>query len=361
MKKLTLFLAFLASLASAQLPVFQVAKAPPMGLGGNVYALRPAYTDADHAIAEMSCAAIAGKVGRFSTIAWETFWNPDPATANYRGIDADIDLAAKYKITPLFLLEFAPHPTSLWYVGKPNSDWWNPPSWTFPQIKADTSAMVAHINQKCTEAGILPYYQLLNEPAGRNTNPYENEKPGGSNQTAFGEWAPNLTGLMQAEIDALHDNGVGAYRIVYPSVSCIGERREAIELKTSITPILAQCGWVDIHFRWSAGWAVDPATRLAEVTRGFGLNADYLQTIIDHTPEYRGKRIMISEMYVTPGDCGANIGDDLNPYREVAVGLCKKHGWLPICWGLTPEGDNPGDKWNTFSGWLDYFKSAVVK
>lgn len=332
-------------------------------LSGNIHGLRPSFSVSDRAQAELSASYLKpGAIARTSTIFWEVYWSPNPKAGDFRGINAIIDIMAAHKLRPLFLLQPSPYPSSPWYAGQTWTDWWCPPRSSFESIFNCTAQLVDHIENQCKEKGLSPMYQLLNEPAGRLTNPFLAAKPGGSNRTEFGEWHPDLHELAFGIVQVLKGRGVDRDRIVAPAISCVGEgsKREATEWLSSVPPPQfnwsAECGYRAFHVRLSAGWATNPATRLSEVTRGFTWCAEYLAFCDKARPPGSSpQKVLITELYVTPGDCGLEIGDDLDPYRTIALKLCRDKGWTPIVWGLLPgETDGPGNKWLTYGGWGDY-------
>lgn len=330
------------------------------GIGGNIPPLRPGYTTDDLTQTRLALSYLQrGSVARTSAIFWEIFWTPDPNAGNYRGIDQYITECNSKMVVPLILLSPTPYPASPWYSGTGFSDWWLPSRSVWSDIMKCTDALIKHIQTLKSNRQVM--YQLMNEPAGRMINPYLNEKPGGSNATVFGEWTPAIHEFMFDLVGVLQANNVSKPLIVAPAISCVGEnnKREATEWLSSLPPVefdwLSACGVRAFHMRFSAGWATDPNTRLSEVTRGFTNCADYLAFCISQRPSLKDQSVMLTEMYVTPGDCGTFIGDNLDPYRKIALDLVAKYRWTPVVWGLRPyEADVPGNPWLFYGGWGDY-------
>jgi hypothetical protein len=349
MKKLLLLLFCL-------LPIMAIAT-----IGGNISSLRPAYTAADATKTTLSASYLSkGAWARFSAIWWEIFWLADPAKGNYAGIDKVLEICVAGNLTPVILISPTPYPSSPWGSG---SDWWLPARPTWDKIRECNVALIKHVQSKLG-SGYPVYWQLMNEPAGKMLNPPLGEKPGGSNSTKFGQWTPDLHELLFRTATDLVDNNVTPDHIISPALSCVGEnnKREAVEWLTFQPPAkfdwLKLCGNVAVHLRFSAAWAVDPATRLQQVTDGFENCTDYAQFCIDQVPVLQGKKIVLTEAYVTPADCGLAIGADLNPYRLIAVGLVEKHNWQMIVWGLLPdEADAPGQPFLFYGGWGNWLRS----
>lgn len=333
-------------------------------VGGNLSGLRPTYTAEDLVRAEQSASYLKpGAIARCQTIFWEVFWSPND-NGNYRGIDKLIDIMAKRKLKPLFLLSPTPYPSSPWYANNAHSDWWVPARSSWPQILKRTDSLITHIQERCKATKMVPMYQLLNEPAGRLTNPPIGNKPGGSNRTEFGEWHPDLHEFMFGIVQVLKNRSVPRSSIVAPAISCVNEgtKRESTEWLSSVPPPqfdwLSECGYRAFNFRFSAGWATDPKTRLAEITKGFTWCANYLEWCNKQNPAKVDQRVLLTEVYVTPADCGTFIGDDLNPYRKIVLDLCRAKKWKPIVWGLLPdEADVPGNPWFFFGGWGDFLST----
>ena len=193
------------------------------------------------------------------------------------------------------------------------------------------------------------------------------EKPGGSTVTLFGEWHKDFHEFFYGIATVLKNNKVLNSGIISPAISCVqdGNMQEIAEWKSCVPPTefnwSKYCGYRAYHMRFRAGWATDPATRLENVKGGFKFSRDYLDWSDKNKLSSSTQKVIITELYVTPADCGCQIGDNLDPYRQVALDLINEKGWDFTVWGLgKDEADVPGNPWLTYGGWGDFIASKTT-
>lgn len=347
-----------------------------MSLGGNIGGLRPAFTDNDVAILTKKINYLKeGSLVRLQTIFWEIFWSPNDQ-GNFAGLDRALDIIMAKKMIPILMLAPCPYPDSLWY-NHDHHDWWLPRKDVWPKIFEKLDILVKRVNAKYSNSKIKPMFQISNEPTGKCINPPLGEKPGGSNSTLMGEWHKDFHEFFYGIATVLKNNKVLNNNIISPAISCVqeGTMQEIAEWKSMTPPDqfnwMKYCGYRAYHVRFRAGWATDPKTRLGEVTRGFKFTMDYLdwsdKSKFPATPASSlsvtgaaAQKIILTEFYVTPGDCGCQFSDDLNPFRQIALNLINEKGWAATVWGLADEADVPGNIWLSYGGWGDFLNPKVV-
>ena len=259
----------------------------------------------------------------------------------------------------------APHPTSGWYSPVKNRDgWWLPNEELIPKIAEKTDVMIKHILTVCKELKLNPLFQLWNEPAGKAGN--IGNKPGGSSTSRYGEWTLTLHKLLFEVSKVLRANKIPVSKIISPALSCIGDAnmQEVSKVLTWKPPTqynwLNNCGMVPTHLLFKAGWATNPATRLSEVTRGFGLSMEYYKYFVKNLNLAKSKKVVITEFYVTPGSSGVQTIDNpkqLDPFRTIAFDLLAKEKITSYVYGISNEADVLGNFWLTYGGWGNWLKA----
>ncbi|MBS1703575.1 MAG: hypothetical protein JST12_18060 [Armatimonadetes bacterium] len=336
-----------------------------MPVGGNIPALRPAYTSKDYTNAVEAYGLLTpGSFARWGTIQWEVEYGDD-----YRGIDAQLNLCAQYHVVPFILLE---------PIHWTDPDRWVPPVWSIPDRMKTMEGIVRRIEDRSRDLGLNPYYQLLNEPAGRCTNPPLDPKPGGSNRTSQGEWHPDLFKLMSAEIAVLSKLGVRPSRIVSPSISCIldGNIRSVTELASANTFDWSKVGTIAVNIGGSASWATakdfpDASARMNQLKFGFRHNAETLRQVIAGNSVFAGKRVIITEFYGGPGRFGLDLAPDGSFNTDVSD-ICQAEidafrAVVPtiIVWGTRAgEADAPNNRWlyyGVWPKWLAKQKASAIR
>lgn len=336
-----------------------------MSFGGNIGGLNPSFSDSEvGVILDRVKYLKPGSLARVETIFWGIFWEPT-SLGDFRGIDKLIETVISNKLIPIFLLAPCPHPKSGWYKNDYN-DWWLPKKELWPLIFEKLDILVKRIITKMGPSKIKPMFQLHNEPSGKCINPPIGEKPGGSNATLMGEWHKDFHEFFYGIATVLKNNRIPNSSIVSPAISCIqeGNMQEISEWKSMTPPTkfnwLKYCGHKAYHLRFRAGWAKDPATRLSEVKRGFRFCVDYLDWSDKSKFTSKSQKIMLTEIYVTPGDCGCQLNDNLDEFRKVAVDLINEKGWSYTVWGLGKnESDVPGNVWFTYGGWGNFISPVI--
>lgn len=338
MKKLALLVLAFASMAHGQM------------FGGNLPPLGPNSTAADEAQFDLALSYLQpGNVARCQTIFWEVNWNPAQAP-NYVGIDKAIRRMAIKRVQPLFLMIPCPYPTSPWYTPA-HDDWWLPRRDVWPTIIQKNMEMAQHIDALwktvSIDKRITPFYQLWNEPG--------KGKPGASNKTVFGEWSDDLHELLYKLAKGMQDGGIARSQMIGPAVSTLGENTYNTmgELLSCKPPTLYNwmnlVGYRAYHLRFGASWANGDVN---EVKRAFKFNLDNLMWVDSKMEFPKVQKIMFTEWYVTPADCGVPINADMSAYHAVVFDLLKtsKISYY-AAWGLRPgESDAPGNPWLTYGG-----------
>jgi hypothetical protein len=331
---LSLFLPFLAIAAS---PVF----------GGNLPPLRADHIAEDTPQFDLALSYLRpGDVVRAPALEWEVLWNPN-GTYDYRGIDLAIRKIAKKKLIPIWLLQPTPYPSSPWY-SEIWPDWYLPKRDLWPAIVRMNTKIAQHIYSETNKyESHQPLIQIWNEPQGG--------KPGGSITSKFGEWAQELHELLFLLVNDLGAKGIPRYLTIGPAVSSFGEnqRTEAAEFASMMPPPefdwLSKCGYRAYHIRFSASWAQGD---LVNVRAGFQNGLDWVQWINSRYKWPADQTVIVTEFYVTPGDCGVPIGTDMYPYHAIAFDLLKVSSFSHVLgWGLRPgEFGNLNDPWSQFGG-----------
>ncbi len=335
-RTLTLLSLFLPFLAHA-IPTF----------GGNLPPLRSGHTSEDTPQFDLALSYLRrGDIARAPTLEWEVFWNPN-GPLDYRGIDLAIQKMSAKGIVPIWLLQPCPYPSSPWYANG-WSDWWLPRRDLWPSIVTLNTQIVQHIISETSKyRSPRPLFQLWNEPQGG--------KPGGSITSRFGEWVPEIHELLFMLVSDLRSKGIPKIQIIGPGISSFGEnqRTEAAEFASMIPPPefdwLSQCGYRAYHIRFSAVWANG---NLANVRQGFQNGLDWVNWIGTRYKWPVDQNVIVTEFYVTPGDCGVPLGTDMYPYHAIAFDLLKASTFTHVIgWGLRPnEAGNPGDPFAFFGG-----------
>jgi hypothetical protein len=161
--------------------------------------------------------------------------------------------------------------------------------------------------------------------------------------------------LLYLLVNDLRIHGVPKNQLVAPALSSFGEGspKEAAELATMMPPPefdwLSQCGFRASHIRFSANWAKGDLTKIRQ---GFQGNLDWVNWSTGQYKWPAGQQVMVTEFYVTPGDCGVPIGTDMYPYHAIAFDLLKASSYSHvIAYGMRPgESDNPSDPWSYYGG-----------
>lgn len=320
-------------------------------VGGNIPALRPAYTADDLKQATLAYSYLTpGSYARWCTIQWEVEFG-----MNYAGIDKQLELCAQAQVTPLILLQ---------PIHWTDPDRWVPPVASIPDKMRIMDMIVKRILEKSKALRLTPIFQLLNEPAGRCVNPPLSPKPGGSEVTTNGEWHPDLYVLMSAELDTLNANGIKAERIVSPAISCIFENntRALVEMAC-----YSKCDWNRIGIAafntgGSASWATDPNTRLQMCKSGFEHNAKTVQYVMDGLPMIKNKKKIVTEFYGTPAGFGYLKLDPDGSFNVDVTAICdiEVKAFQPIfdnivVWGVRKgENDVPNNPWLYYGVWFDW-------
>ncbi len=341
--RLSIVVVWTACLAQAALAIGTV-------LGGNLPALRPTYTPADEANFDLALSYLRpGDTARVPSIEWEIAWGPK-SIYNYRGVDAAIHKMASKGITPIWLLTPCPAPNSPWYP-MVWPDWWLPSRSIWTSVVSMNSTVVQHIVAETSKSnGSAPLFQLWNEPQGG--------KPGGSITSKFGEWAPSLHELLYRMVMDMRSKGIPKSQIVGPAVSSFGEsgRTQAAEFASMMPPPnfdwLSECGYRDCHLRLSAAGSRGDVTK---VQAGFKASLDWYLWLDSRYTWPVGQQTIVSELYVTPGDCEVPIGTDMYPYHAIALNLLKASNFrYAALWGLRPgEADDPTNPWLVYGGFGD--------
>ena len=331
------------------LPIFfaiSVSAAGPI-FGGNVPALRGAHIQEDLPKFELALSYLrAGDIARIPALEWEVLWDPNGAY-DYRGIDLAINKMAKKGIVPLWLLQPCPFPTSPWYA-TPWPDWWLPKRELWPAIVTMNTKIVKHVRSETAKyRSSQPLFQIWNEPQGG--------KPGGSILSKYGEWVSDIHELLYLLVTDLRVNNIPRSQIVGPAISSFGENRqsESAEFASMMPPPeydwLSQCGYRACHIRFSATWANG---ELSQIRRGFQGNLDWVNWINTKYAFPFDQKVIITEFYVTPGDCGVPIGSDMYPYHAAAFDLLKNSQFSHVvAWGLRPgEAGHPTDPFAQYGG-----------
>lgn len=319
-------------------------------LGGNLPALRPAFTSTDEQKFDSALSYLdAGDVARVPAIEWEVLWDPK-GDYNFRGIDSAIQKMAEKGVVPLWQLQPCPATSSPWYA-RPWANWWLPKRDLWPEIvKMNTHVVLHIINESRKYRTPTPLFQIWNEPEGG--------KPGGSTTSRFGEWVPELHELLFMLVKDLRANRLSKSQIVGPAVSSFGENRrsETAEFLSIIPPKrfdwLSECGYRAVHLRLSApGAAGNPE----KVRAGFKASLDWFTWVDSRLAWPKGQRVIVSEMYVTPGDAGVPIGANMSTFHEIAFDLIKDMPFAYVAaWGLRPEEqDAPGNPYLQYGGMGD--------
>jgi hypothetical protein len=333
----------------ALLPLFLpfLAIAVPPVFGGNLPPLRSTHLAEDTPQFDLALSYLRmGDIARAPTLEWEVLWDPS-GTYDYRGIDLAIKKMAMKGVIPLWLLQPAPYPTSPWYAATWN-DWWMPKRELWPAIVTMNTNIAKHIFTESKKYRTYqPLIQLWNEPQGG--------KPGGSISSKFGEWVPQLHELLYMLVNDLRINGIPKAQIIGPAVSSFGEnqRTEAAEFASMMPPPefdwLSQCGYRAYHIRFSASWANGNVTNIRQ---GFQNVLDWVSWIGSRYKWPADQKVMVTEFYVTPGDCGVPIGTDMYPYHAIAFDLLNASSFSHVVgWGLRPgENGNANDPWQQYGG-----------
>jgi hypothetical protein len=338
----TLFAIFALILASAGFG---------QAFGGNLPSLRPNYTTADEVQFDLALSYLeTGQVARASTVPHEVLWNPVDQP-NFRGLDAMIVKMKAKGVVPLFLLMPCPYPSSPWYA-PPHNDWWLPRPEVWDKAIALNVTIVKRIqaawrSPSLTSRDSRPLYQLWNEPA--------KGKPGGSITSVYGEWTDRLHEFLFKIATSLKAAGISKSQIVGPAISTLGESTYATtsELLSSTPPDnlnwSALCGYRSYHLRFGASWSKGDSV---EIRRAFQFNIDNLYWVDSKLRHPSGQKIMLTEFYVSPADCGVAIGTDMYPFHSIVFDLLSKSKFThAVAWGLRPgETDEPGNPWLTYGG-----------
>lgn len=331
-------LAFLLSATGlAEGPVF----------GGNLPAIRPGHVGEDSVQFDLALSYLQpGDVARVQTVAWEVLWDPK-GPYDFRGIDTAIKKMAEKGVTPLWLLQPCPYPSSAWYKTA-WKDWWMPSREVWRDVVKMNTKIARHIVQETQDAlGEKPLFQLWNEP--------QKGKPGGSNSGKSGEWHADLHELLFLLATDLRAVGITKSQIVGPAISSFGEgaSTESTELSSMMPPKefdwLSLCGYRDLHVRLSAGGANGD---LALVKAGMKASLNHAITAQKQNKWPSGQQVMVTEFYVTPGDVGVPVGTDMSKFHAIAFDLLKEAPFTHIvAWGLRPdEKDAPNNAWAHFGG-----------
>ena len=316
-------------------------------MGGNMPALRPAYTEIDAKNFDLGLSYLKpGDIARVSPIEWEVLWDPK-GQYNYRGVDIAIQKLASKGIKPLWLLQPCPYPKSPWYASGWN-DWWLPQREIWPDVIRMNTRIANHIIEETKKySNEMPFFQIWNEPEGG--------KPGGSTTSKFGEWTPEIHELLYKIVKDLRSNHIPKDHLVGPAISSFGESRrsETAEYLSVIPPKefdwLSECGFRDVHVRFSApGAKGDPV----KVKVGFEASLAWFSWVDSRLAWPKDQKVMLSEYYVTPGDVGVPIGSDMYPFHAIAFDVLKETPFVyAIAWGMRPgESDVAGNPWATFGG-----------
>ena len=337
---LPLFLTFFATAAAPAAPAAPI-------FGGNLPPIRPAFVAADTPQFELALTYLKrGDVARAATLEWEVLWDPN-GSYDYRGIDASIKLMARKGVVPLWLLQPSPHPSSPWYQTT-WTDPWLPKRELWPAVVTMNTNVVQHIISESKKyLGYPPLFQIWNEPQGG--------KPGGSTTSKFGEWVPDMHELFYLLVSDLRSKGIPKSQLVAPAMSGFGEgtRGEAAEFASMMPPPefdwLSECGFRACHIRFSATWANGNTTYIRQ---GFQNNIDWVFWLMSRQKWPVGQKVLVTEFYVTPGDCGVPMGTDMYPYHAIAFDILKASLFSHVlAWGLRPgETDNPNDPWSQYGG-----------
>jgi hypothetical protein len=326
-------------------PILSLAGGPVFG--GNLPAIRPKHVREDSPQFDLALSYLKpGDVARVQTLAWEILWDP-AGPYELRGVDTAIKKMAEKRVKPLWLLQPCPFPTSPWYQSG-WKDWWMPSRELWPKIVKMNTTIVQHIISETAKVSTeKPLFQLWNEP--------EAGKPGGSANTKFGEWAPELHELLFALVTDLRAKEVPKEQIIGPAISSFGEgrRSETAEFLSMMPPSefdwLSECGYRACHVRLSANWAKG---NLAEIKRGFQASLDWVNWVNSKFKWPADQQVILTEFYVTPGDCGVPVGSDMFPFHQIAFDLLKASSFSHVVgWGLRPdEKDSATDPWARFGG-----------
>lgn len=339
----------LATFVAASTFLCQQAFSAPT-LGGNLPPLRPSYTTLDEQQFDLALSYLRpGDVARIPALEWEVAWSPSMAY-NYRGIDRAVQKLAIKGIVPMWILQPCPAPNSPWYSNI-WPDWWMPSRDLWQPIVRMNTTIATHIATETRKYNTFtPLFQLWNEPAGG--------KPGGSIMSKYGEWSPGIHELLYLLVTDLRLNQILKSQIVTPAISAFGENRrsETSEYLSMMPPKtfdwLSECGLRDCHLRLSA-----PAAHgdINLVRTGFQASLDWYKWVDARFTWPVGQIPIVSELYVTPGDCDVPIGTPLYQYHAAALDLMKASSFRYVSlWGLRPvETDVPGNPYETYGGFGD--------
>jgi len=113
---------------------------------------------------------------------------------------------------------------------------------------------------------------------------------------------------------------------------------------------ISECGYRDCHLRLSAPGSFG---NLTAVRNGFKASLDWYKWVDARFPWPEGQQTIVSEVYVTPGDCEVPIITPMYPYHAIAFDLLKTSSFRYMTvWGLRPiETDVPGNPYETYGGW----------
>lgn len=327
------------------LPFTTLAAGPVFG--GNMPPLRQSTLAADTVEFNLALSYLrTGDIARVQSIQWEVLWDPN-GPYNYTAIDLAVRLMAKKGVKPLWLLQPSPYPTSPWY-STPWTDPWLPRRDLWPAIVTMNTKVVLHIIEESRKySKTTPLFQIWNEPQGG--------KPGGSTTSKFGEWVPDMHELFYLLVNDLRAKGIAKTQLVAPALSSFGEgnRSEAAEFASMMPPPewdwLSQCGFRACHIRFSANWAKG---NVINIRQGFQDNLNWVNWLTGRYKWPVDQKVIVTEFYVTPGDCGVPIGTPMYPFHAIAFDLLNSSSYSHVMgYGLRPyESLNSFDPWAQFGG-----------
>jgi hypothetical protein len=337
---------------------FSSAQQGPPTFGGNLPAMRPTYTAQDESNFNLALSYLQpGDMARIPAVEWEVLWDPK-GQYNFRGIDAAIKKLAAKDVKQLWVLQPCPYPASPWYKGG-WSDWWLPKRDLWPDIVKMNTKIVRHIIDETKKyTSVKPLFQVWNEPEGG--------KPGGSTTTQFGEWKPEFHELLYKLVKDLRAQKIPKELLVGPAVSSFGESRrsETAEFLSMMPPKdldwLSECGYRACHLRLSApGAGGDPA----KVKAGFQKSLDWYRWIDSKFTWPAGQKVILSELYVTPGDVGVKIDANMSQFHSIAFDLIDDQPFAYVLpWGLRPgEQDAPDNAYLRYGGFGDSMRKWRTK